>query len=98
MPDSINPPRSGSRRTLITLGIAALATIAIVSLLVNIFERKQEARNPFFRVVELSDDTVDPAIWGKNFPMQYDGYQRTVDMERTHYGGSEALPHTATQA
>ena len=43
MPDSINPPRSGSRRMLITLGIAALTTIAIVSLLVNIFERKQEA-------------------------------------------------------
>ena len=41
---------------------------------------------------------MDPAVWGKNFPIQYDGYQRTVDMERTQYGGSEALPHTATQA
>jgi hypothetical protein len=30
-------------------------------LLVNIFERKQEARNPFFRVVEITDDTEDPA-------------------------------------
>ena len=60
----------------------------------NIFERKQEARNPFYRVVELTDDTEDPAIWGKNFPLQYDDYKRTVDQVRTRYGGSEALPHT----
>jgi nitrite reductase (cytochrome c-552) len=67
-------------------------------MLVNIFERKQEARNPFYRVVELTDDTVDPEIWGKNFPLQYDGYKRTVDQVRTRYGGSEAVPHTPTQA
>jgi hypothetical protein len=66
--------RFSSQRTppLIAVAVAALATVAITSLLVNIFERKQEARNPFFRVVELTDQTVDPAIWGKNFPMQYD--------------------------
>jgi nitrite reductase (cytochrome c-552) len=61
-------------------------------------ERKQEAKNPFFRVVELTDDTVDPAIWGKNFPFQYDDYKRTVDQVRTKYGGSEALPRTPTKA
>src|SRR5512143_2822870 len=81
-----------------TVIITALATIGVSALLVNILERKQEARNPFFRVVELADDTVDPAVWGKNFPMQYDLYKRTVDQERTRYGGSEALPRTPTQA
>jgi nitrite reductase (cytochrome c-552) len=75
----------------------AVVTLAVVALLVNIFERKQEARNPFYRVVELTDDTEDPAIWGKNFPQQYDGYLRTVDQVRTRYGGSEAVPHTPTQ-
>ena len=64
----------------------------------NIFERKQEARNPFFRVVELTDETEDPAVWGKNFPLQYDGYRRTVDQVRTRYGGSEAVPRTPTEA
>jgi len=54
------------------------------------------ARNPFYRVVELNDDTEDPAIWGKNFPMQYDGYRRTVDQVRTRFGGSEAVPRTPT--
>ncbi|HQN40411.1 MAG TPA: ammonia-forming cytochrome c nitrite reductase subunit c552, partial [Thermoanaerobaculia bacterium] len=42
--------------------IAALVGAAVVALLVNISERKAEARNPFFRVVELDDDTEDPAI------------------------------------
>lgn len=88
--------RSGP--TIIATVIAALATLAAVGMLVNILERKNEAKNPFYRVVTLDDNTVDPAIWGKNFPMQYDGYKRTVDMVRTRYGGSEALPHTPTQA
>ena len=78
--------------------LAGLGAVLAISVLMSIFEHKQEARNPFFRVVELTDQTEDPAIWGKNFPMQYDGYRRTVDQVRTKYGGSEALPHTPTQA
>jgi nitrite reductase (cytochrome c-552) len=78
--------------------IAFAAAIAGLALLTNIMERKNEARNPFFRVVELTDDTVDPEIWGKNFPLQYDGYKRTADQKRTRYGGSEAIPHTPTDA
>jgi nitrite reductase (cytochrome c-552) len=92
-------PRWGDRRfTLLTALVAMLAAIGGASLLINIFERKQEARNPFYRVVELTDETEDPAVWGKNFPLQYDGYKRTVDQVRTRYGGSEALPHTPTNA
>ncbi len=77
---------------IITAGVA----FGVTALLVNIFERKQEGRNPFYRVVELNDETEDPEIWGKNFPMQYDGYKRTVDMQRTKFGGSEAIPHEPT--
>ena len=93
-PESSKPR---SRTLLLAVVITVLATIAIAALLVNIFERKQEARNPFFRVVELTDETTDPAVWGKNFPMQFDDYKRTVDQERTRYGGSEALRHLPTQ-
>jgi nitrite reductase (cytochrome c-552) len=77
---------------------AGLGAVVGMGLLVSILEHKQEARNPFFRVVELTEETEDPAIWGKNFPMQYDGYRRTVDQVRTRYGGSEAMPHTPTHA
>src|SRR4051812_16840657 len=82
----------------VLLLFAAIGAVLAITVLVSIFEHKQEARNPFFRVVELTDQTEDPAIWGKNFPMQYDGYRRTVDQVRTKYGGSEAVPHTPTQA
>ena len=92
-----NNPRWGGRRfVLLTALVATLATIGGVALLINIFERRQEGRNPFYRVVELTDETEDPAVWGKNFPLQYDDYKRTVDQARTRYGGSEALPRTPT--
>ncbi len=84
------------------LAVVAFAAFAVsilgLALLTNIFERKQEARNPFFRVVELTDDTHDPAVWGKNFPLQYDSYLRTVDQVRTRFGGSEAVHRTPTNA
>jgi nitrite reductase (cytochrome c-552) len=78
--------------------LTALATAGVTALLVNIIEHKQEARNPFYRVVPLDETTEDPAVWAKNFPLQYDGYMRTVDQVRTRYGGSEALPRTPTRA
>lgn len=101
-PDPSSPdlpaPRINWRRFYIFVGGATLVTLIALALLVNIFERKQEAKNPFFRVVELTDETEDPMIWGKNFPLQYDGYKRTTDQVRTRYGGSEAMPRTPTQA
>src|SRR5512138_2340548 len=79
-------------------GVVVLVAAGTTALLINIFERKQEARNPFFRVVELTDQIDDPAVWGKDFPQQYDLYRRTVDQARTRYGGSEAVPRTPTEA
>jgi len=73
--------------------LAALATIAVLALYGNVTTRKQEARQTVMRVVDLTETTVDPAEWGKNFPRQYDSYQRTSERYGTKYGGggSEAL-------
>jgi nitrite reductase (cytochrome c-552) len=94
-PDSeSSTKRSGRFRWLaLTTLFATVAAVGGALLLTNIVERKEEARNPFYRVVELTDTTSDPAIWGKNFPLQYDDYRRTVDQVRTRYGGSEGVPH-----
>ncbi|HEX8153303.1 MAG TPA: ammonia-forming cytochrome c nitrite reductase subunit c552 [Thermoanaerobaculia bacterium] len=87
------------RWMLLAIFVAVVAaTAGVTALLVNIFEHKVESKNPFYRVVDLDDETVDPAVWGKNFPLQYDGYRRTVDQQRTRYGGSEAVPRTPTKA
>jgi nitrite reductase (cytochrome c-552) len=86
------------RIILITAAVTAVVAGGLTALLLNVAEHKQEAKNPFFRVVDLADDTENPETWGKNFPLQYDGYARTTDQQRTKYGGSEAMPRTPTQA
>ena len=85
-----------SRAALIgTIAVVAIATALVTALLVNIFERKSEARNPYVRLTEVTDDTTDPAKWGVNWPKQYDSYLLTAQTTRTRFGGhggSEALP------
>ncbi|MFN0241769.1 MAG: ammonia-forming cytochrome c nitrite reductase subunit c552 [Planctomycetota bacterium] len=73
----------------IVLGVAAAAgvTVLLLALLTNIFERKIEARQPFLRVVEVTEDTHDPAVWGQNWPHQYDSYLKTSLPTATKYGG-----------
>ena len=58
--DLPDPERKKRRRRFWTLlaviaAIVAALTAGLTALLVNIFEHKQEARNPFYRVVELTD-------------------------------------------
>lgn len=77
----------------VLLVATAGASFLVLMLYQNIVARKAEATKDVFRVVEVSDATVDPAVWGKNYPRQYDSYKRTVDTERTNHGGSEAFQH-----
>jgi len=77
------------------IAVVAAATAAITALLMNISERKAEQRQPFVRMVEVTEDTTDPKAWGINWPAQYDGYLRTSLPTKTRFGGhggSEALP------
>lgn len=75
----------------LTIVVVALATVGVMLLLGNVAQRKEESTQNVFRVAEITEETIDPAEWGKNYPRQYDGYQRTVDVERTRHGGSEAF-------
>ena len=88
--------RGASRAILIgTIVVVAVATALATAFLVNIFERKSEARNPYVRLVEVTEDTTDPKQWGINWPKQYDSYLLTAQTTRTKFGGhggSEALP------
>lgn len=88
----------GKAKWIFALLVALGLTIIVVALLVSIFERKQEAKLTYFKVVEIAEGEPDPAIWGRNFPRQYDGYiktQRSSEMEQYslygRYGGSEAF-------
>ncbi len=72
--------------------LSAIVTFALAALLVNIFQRKQEAKNPYVRLVEVDNNTSDPRRWGINWPREFDGYMRTSEMTHTRYGGSEGAP------
>lgn len=78
--------------SLLLVVLAAIGTVGVLALWQNIQNRKVEARQTVFKVVDVDETTVDPAIWGKNFPHQYDAYLRTAESGKTRYGGSEAMP------
>ena len=48
-------------------GVAGL-TVLLLALLTNIFERKQEGRQTTVRLVEVTEDTMDPKVWAQNWP------------------------------
>ena len=84
--------RSGLPKLVAAVVITAVVTFGVAALLVTMIERKTEAKNRYLKFVEVTNETTDPAIWGSNWPTQYDQYQRTVDVTHTRYGGSEAMP------
>jgi nitrite reductase (cytochrome c-552) len=79
-----------SKRGLLVAVVAAafaLGAVGAAALLVNIAERKQEAKNTFVKLVEVTESDVDPAKWGTNWPRELDGYKRTSEPTHTKYGG-----------
>jgi nitrite reductase (cytochrome c-552) len=66
-------------------GLAA----GIVALMLNMQERKHEAEQRSMRVVQISENELNPKVWGHNFPHEYSSFLKTSeDTFRTTYGGS----------
>ena len=87
------------RRGILILAIVvtALVTFGLTALLINILERQTEARQPYAQVAEITESTDDPAEWGKNFPVQYEQYLKTAEMEGTKYAGAHAVEQEPTE-
>jgi hypothetical protein len=62
----------GHRRVLIAAVLVTALPVAVAALLISITERRWEARHPFVRVTEVDEQTIDPAVWGANWP-QHEG-------------------------
>jgi nitrite reductase (cytochrome c-552) len=82
-----------SRRALaifaVVFVVAGLLTVGVTALLINIDDRQDEARQYPLLVAEINPDEIDPEVWGRNFPNQYDRFQMTrLDSGETDYGGS----------
>lgn len=86
----------GRRRGLLLTAVVlvALVTMGITALLINILERKQEGQEVAFKVANVTDTTEDPAVWGQNFPLQYQAWLKTTEMIPTKHGGSKAVQVT----
>jgi nitrite reductase (cytochrome c-552) len=94
MTDPIKPGPSrwrGRLLYLVTVLVTAAATYGVVALLMNINERKEEGKQHYLKIVDLNEDVIDPAVWGENFPREYDGYKRTAENTSRRHGGSEAI-------
>ncbi|MCL1923801.1 MAG: ammonia-forming cytochrome c nitrite reductase subunit c552 [Propionibacteriaceae bacterium] len=75
---------------LTVIAIAAAAIGFLLALLIaNIGEKKGQSGSQYTQVVELKQDTYDPAKWGQNFPAQYDGWKATAN-----YKSSDHKPDT----
>jgi len=84
---------SATRRKWIWLAIAFVAGLVVIvgvaAMLTNIQTRKSEQAKFPLKVVEIGANELDPAVWGKNFPREYDSFQKTQDDTiKTPYGGS----------
>ncbi|HTK77863.1 MAG TPA: ammonia-forming cytochrome c nitrite reductase subunit c552 [Gemmataceae bacterium] len=97
MADS-SPARSRWPAYLLLILVTAAVTFGVAALLMNIAERKREATEHYIKLVDITEDTIDPAEWGKNFPRQYDGYLRTADNQRSGHGGSDGLAPSKLEA
>lgn len=79
-------------RPLLLIGVffaGMLIMAGLAALLINIQQRKAESVEYPLRVVQVAEDELDPAVWGQNFPRQYDSFMRTEDDTiSTPYGGS----------
>jgi nitrite reductase (cytochrome c-552) len=81
------PTQNRALLVALVTGVFALVAVGVAALLVNISERKTEARHSYVRVVDVTENDTDPAKWGKNWPREYDDYQRTAERTSTKYGG-----------
>lgn len=85
-------------KIILIMALFTMVGVGIGFLTTDIAEKRAEQKNPFFHVVDIGPLEEDPAVWGKNFPNQYDSYLRTVDQIRTKHGGSESIPRTPDKA
>ncbi len=82
-----------TRRNLILLALAFIVgaglMLGLAALLVNIQQRQEEAAQYPLKVVDIAENELDPAVWGRNFPREYDRFVLTAnDTISTTYGGS----------
>jgi nitrite reductase (cytochrome c-552) len=86
-------PKAPSRRGWLWVALAFFAGLVLMAalafLLTNIQTRKAESVEYPLKTVTIAANELDPAVWGQNFPREYDSFKKTEqDDTETPYGGS----------
>ena len=96
MSADLQPQKKSGLLIALVAGVFALVAVGVAALLVNIAEKKQEAKHAYVKLVEVTESDVDAAKWGTNWPREFDAYKRTAEPTNTKYGGaagaSESTP------
>jgi nitrite reductase (cytochrome c-552) len=83
-----------TKRAWLWIGLAFVAGIVIMggiaAILMNIQTHKNEEAVASVKITPVSSTELDPAVWGQNFPREYDSFKKTeIDGVETPYGGSK---------
>lgn len=71
--------------------VTGVIGVGIAALLLDINEKKAEARQYPLMLNKVTDDNVDFAVWGRNFPSHLEAYKAmAVNSAPTEFGGSLA--------
>lgn len=86
------------KRWMLIFAGAAVGTFALGYLASSIAERRVENLRPtHVQITPIGEWETDPAVWGQNFPREYNTWKRTRDnLGKTKYGGSE--PYSKLEA
>lgn len=90
--------QSQKQRKPIVNWLLFFATIIIVVLIVllttNIVERRVESVARLQPVTDIADWEPRNEVWGKNFPLEYESYMKTLDTTfRSEHGGSAMIDY-----
>lgn len=79
------------------IALTAVVTAGATAVLANVIQRMEEAKDSYTKVVDLDETVTDPAVWGQNFPSQYEAYLRSQEMTPTIHLGSTPEERTPTE-
>jgi len=83
-------PKPINKKYILIFFLTACITAVLTLLLVNIFEKRQEAVLYPSVFKPVGEFETDPKVWGENFPFEYDTYTKTeINEGQTFYGGSD---------
>jgi nitrite reductase (cytochrome c-552) len=84
------PPRQSPRWVGPVVFVLAMGLVALAGLLaVSINERRWESLRPTLALKPVGEWETDSAVWGQNYPREYETYLATrIDTTRTKFGGA----------